>query len=88
MFDKFIMFVFSFMMTTGSVLSLTDRYYHGLFVDFYGVEAIVMSFGTLIIAMTALTNFIHPWIKWLTPNRWPYITLAIILWEFVVRISY
>ncbi len=88
MFDKLIMFVFSLGMTTRSIFSLADRYYHGLFVDFYGIEAIIFSFGSLIIALTALTNSIHPWIKWLTPNCWPYIILAIILWEFVVRISY
>jgi hypothetical protein len=87
MLDKLIMFAFSIIMTAGSISSLANRYYHGLFTDFYGINAIVMSFGSLIIAMTALTNFIHPWIKWLTPNRWPYITLAIILWELVVRES-
>ena len=87
MFDKFIMLLFSFVLIGRGLVGVATCYFHGLFTYFYGVDAIVVSFGVLIIGVILLTNYIRPWIKWLPPNRLLYAFILVFIWELIVRES-
>ena len=76
---------FSVAMVVAGIWGVINRYYHGLFTYFFGVRAVIMSIGVLVIALISLANYIKPFNKRLKSCRWFTVVVAIIIWEVVLR---
>ncbi|MCK9183501.1 MAG: hypothetical protein M0P13_11585 [Fibrobacteraceae bacterium] len=85
MLNKFITYLFSAIFLVGSFKACTSQFYHGLWIDLYGYEAIIASIFLFFISLFAISNLIHPWTKWFKPKDWPLLLFCAICIEVFVR---
>lgn len=85
MLNKFITYLFSAIFLVGGLKACKSRFYHGLWIDLYGYEATVASIFLFFISLFAISNLIHPWVKWFKPKDWPLLLFCAICIEIFVR---
>lgn len=81
---KLIIFFFTVVLGGLAIKSMFEQHYHGAFIEYDGVKAIVASTLSLLLSLFFLINSIKTFFKYINDRMWPLFIFLSYSVEFVV----